>query len=580
MNSFLWKIGGEAGFGIMTTGLAISKLATRSGHQIYDYAEYPSLIRGGHNTYDVLISTDKVSATKHEIDLLICLNKATFELHKHRLSATSTVVYDPDEFVIEGEYHLVPIPFKKIRTEHNAQVVMMNTVAIGASVALMDGDINLYFTQIEEEFTRKGSEVVEYNKTFARLGYDEVKKNFSQYIQPVLKKQSEVTERMVMTGNEAFSLAAVAADCRFYSAYPMTPTSAVLGILAGWAEKTGMVVRHAEDEVAVINTALGASFGGVRSAVGTSGGGFALMVEGISYAGIAELPLVIFLGQRPGPATGMPTWTEQGDLLFAVHAGHGEFQKIVLAPGDIEEMFELTVKAFDLADMYQLPVIILGDKLLCESHQSLETEKVTTFTASYQPNYGKTVRTPSEQPYLRYNITDDGISERLIPGFEGVYYQANSYEHLEDSHTTEEAAPRIAQVQKRSRKWQTYLKNDFAKPTIYGDFAKAEKVLVSWGANKGILLEAQKKAKEQGIEFAYLHFTHLYPLDTELVASYFTENKQYILVENNSEAQFGKLLRAEVGIDLKEKWLKYDGRPWYVEELVEKLKIRFPPTRE
>ncbi len=567
--SFLWKIGGEAGFGIMTGGLVLSKIASRSGYHIYDYAEYPSLIRGGHNTYDVEISDKPIFSIKNTVDLLVCLNEETYQLHKSRLTKDSVVAYDNTMFTITDEVQKAEVPFLAILKELKGAYLMLNTTALGVSLGLMGGDISMLYEMIEDQFTKKSENVVAYNKQFALKGFEGAQVMSDSVKRAVLTKRT-AKEKVVLGGNDAFSLASAVGDCRFYAAYPMTPSSAVLSILAGWQEKTGMVVRHAEDEIAVINSALGASHSGVRAAVGTSGGGFALMVEAISYAGIAEIPLVIFLGQRPGPATGMPTWTEQGDLLFACHAGHGEFPKIVLAPGDAYEMLELTLKAYDLADIYQVPVIVMGDKVLCESHSTPHREEVGSLLANYHPHRGKTVREPSEQPYLRYKITDDGISERLIPGAAGVFYQANSYEHDETSHTTEQSKARREQVEKRNKKSQTYLANHFARPTVYGDI-DSEIVLVSWGGTKGVILDTQKALKAEGKATAFIHFTHLFPLDREVVRSFFPPGKRYILIENNSQGQFGRLLQMEIGIEISEKILKYDGRPLWVEDIIKHI---------
>ena len=454
---------------------------------------------------------------------------------------------------------------------------MKNTIALGVSIGLLGGDISELLKIIEEQFAKKGEAVINFNRQFAQVGYDEIKKNYSDKIlNYLLKKTSE--EKLVMTGNDAFTLGSVIADCRVYSAYPMTPSSSVLTNFAAWQEKVGMVVRHAEDEISVINTAIGSSFTGVRSSVGTSGGGFALMVESISFAGITEIPLVVFLAQRPGPATGMPTWTEQGDLLFTVFSGHGEFQKIVLAPGDNEEMIELAAKAYNLADVYQLPVVVMSDMLLSESHKSVSKKFVDDFIANYKVNRGKLIQNPSfaeasegKQKYLRYKITEDGISPRLIPGTPGYFYQANSYEHIEDGHTTEDAEPRIQQVDKRAKKWQTYLAQDFVMPKVYGDLEKSKIVFVSWGSSKGAILQCQNLLAKKGTPSAFIHFNHIYPLNKEKVTALLKQNKRYVLVENNSWGQFGKLLTMETGVEIKEKFLKYDGRPIAAEEIVKKL---------
>ena len=568
MTDFTWKIGGEAGFGIMTTGLLFSKIASRSGYHIFDYVEYPSLIRGGHNAYEVHISENETTHLNKFIEILVCLNKETFEKHKFRLTPSSIVIFDQKEFEIKDDYKKINIPFKKILAELKGQAVMKNTIALGASIAVLGGDINLLLKIIEEQFGKKGEAVINFNKEFAHAGFDQVKNNYKNLILNYLvKRKSDV--KLVLTGNDAFSLGSTIADCRLYVAYPMTPSSSVLTTLASWQKKTNIVVRHAEDEISVINTAIGASFAGVRSSVGTSGGGFALMVETVSLAGVTETPLVIFLSQRPGPATGMPTWTEQGDLLFAVHSGHGEFPKIVLAPGDIEEMIELTAKAYNLADIYQLPVIVMSDMLLSESHKTVSKKFIDDFIAKYKVNRGKV--SANKQNYLRYKITEDGISPRLIPGAPGSFYQANSYEHVEDGHTTEESEPRVKQVDKRAKKWLTYLKNDFQLPKIYGGIDKADVVFVCWGSTKEVILEAQKILLKKGKASACIHFNHLYPLDKERIKSLLNKKKRYILVENNSWGQFGKLLTMEIGVVINEKILRYDGRPIMAEEIIKKI---------
>ena len=576
MTDFTWLIGGEAGFGIMTTGVVFSKIATRSGFHIFDYVEYPSLIRGGHNAYEVHVSDSPVSHLSQTIDILVCLNKETYEKHRSRLTPSSMVIFDKDEFEIKEDIKKIIVPFKKTLSDLKGQPVMKNTIALGASIAILGGDIDQLINIISEQFAKKGEEVINFNKQFVQAGFETVKKNYSENILNKLVKRPG-GEKLVLTGNDAFSLGSVIADARFYVAYPMTPSSTVLTDLAAWQEKIGMVVRHAEDEISVINTAIGSSFAGVRSAVGSSGGGFALMVESVSFAGITEIPIVVFIAQRPGPATGMPTWTEQGDLLFSVFSGHGEFPKIVLAPGDNEEMIELTAKAYNLADIYQMPVIVISDMYLSESHKSVEKSFVDSFVSKYQINRGKLIGQDQisnikDGKYLRYKLSEDGISERLIPGTPGHFYQANSYEHVEDGHTTEEAQPRIDQVHKREKKWATYLKNDFVLPTVYGDLEGSETVFVSWGSTKGIVMQAQKLLLDKKVNSAFIHFNHIYPLDIDKTKELFNkQNKKYILVENNSWGQFGKLLKMETGFEFKEKLLRYDGRPIVAEDIVNKV---------
>jgi 2-oxoglutarate ferredoxin oxidoreductase subunit alpha len=574
--TFTWKIGGEAGFGIMTTGLLFSKIASRLGYYILDYVEYPSLVRGGHNAYEVCVSDKEVTALKKDIDVLVCLNEETFYKHKNRLTSQSLVLYDKEEFDFNDNFKKVDVPFKKILTDLKGQTVMKNTIALGASISILGGKIEVLLDLIAEQFKKKGDEIVRFNQQFAIAGYEEVKKNYSFLIKNFLIEKEEKKEKLVVSGNEAFSLGAVLADCRLYAAYPMTPSSSVLHTLASWQEKTGIIVRHAEDEIAVINTALGASFAGVRAAVGTSGGGFSLMVESLSFAGVAEIPVVVFLAQRPGPATGMPTWTEQGDLLFAVFSGHGEFPKIVLAPGDQKEMIKLTLKAFNLADIYQTPVIVVSDMYLSEGHKSVERDWVDKIVREYQIRRGKINLSYKENSqkleiFLRYKITEDGISEKILPGTPGYFYQENSYEHLEDGHTTEDFKERTKQVDKRNRKIGAYLSQNFQLPNFYGQ-SDASIIFISWGSTKGAVLLAQKELEKKGIKTGFYHFNHIYPLDKEKVSKLLKkDNKRYLLVENNALGQFGKILAMETGLDFEEKILRYDGRPITVEEIIEKI---------
>ncbi len=569
MKQTVWKIGGEAGFGILTTGILFSKIISRLGYFIFDYIQYPSLIRGGHNTYDVGFSDEPVTSLKQEIDILVCLNNETYQLHKDRLSSKAVVIHDEEGLEFKEGITSIHIPFSRILEELKGQSVMKNTIALGSSLAVLGGELGILENLLDEQFEKKSKEVVDFNKAFARAGYEYVKEHYSIHISNVLVKR-EHNKQLVITGNEAFALGCAVADCRMYVAYPMTPASSVLTVLAQWQNKIKtMIVRHAEDEIAVINTALGSSIAGVRSAVGTSGGGFALMTESLSYAGIGEIPLVVFVSQRPGPATGMPTWTEQGDLLFAVHAGHGEFPKIILAGGDTSEMFELAVKAFDLADKYQTPVIVLSDMLLSESHRSMPKEMVEQYIRGYQPKRGNTINHTDQVPYVRYRNTEDGISPRLIPGQQNVYYQTNSYEHLEDGHTTEESSERIKQVHKRDKKIKTYLQNDFIPPQVIGDLNNSELIFVSWGSSKGVCQSTIQILDEQGVKAGLIHFTHLFPLDESKIIPLFNTHKRYVIVEHNMRSQFASLLRQETGVFIKERVLRYDGRPITTEDILQ-----------
>ena len=424
------------------------------------------------------------------------------------------------------------------------------------------------FSQIEEIFAKKGQEVIDKNKKAAQTGYDYILSNYPEGYNLKFPK-IEGKDKLVMTGNDAVVLGAIAAECKFYAAYPMTPSTTILTGLAEKAHETGMVVKHAEDEISVINMATGASFAGVRSMVGSSGGGFALMVETVSLLGITETPLVIAEVQRPGPATGLPTWTEQGDLHFVIRSGHGEFPKIVLAPGDVLEAYRLTQEAFNLADIYQCPVFILSDKYLAEGFKSVEKSKIQN--SKTQINRGKVIDNLQYKEgelveFQRYIVTEDGISPRLVPGTKGAYFQANSYSHIADGHTTEEAESRKKQVDKLLKKTETYKKSHLPPPVLYGN-PEAPLTIVSWGSMKGPVLQAMQDLPE----FNLLHFTYIYPFSPQ-AESILRKAKKLLLLENNATGQLGELIAQETGIRIENKLLKYDGRPFYPEEVIEGIK--------
>ena len=359
----------------MTTGHMFSKIAVKHGYKIFDYIEYPSLIRGGHNVYEVRVSDEEIYSQEKKVDFLFALNKETYDLHKEEVREGGIIVYNSDNFKLntgekERNVAIYSLPLSKIISDIGAQKVMENNVALGATIAILSMEINALYLIIESIFRKKGQEVIDKNKEAAKAGYEYVTKNPPDgFDHKLLPRKAE--PQIIATGNEAAGMGAFVGGCQFFVAYPMTPSSALLHIMAMYGEKYGVVVKHAEDEISVMNMAIGASYAGARSMIGTAGGGFSLMVEGLGLAGITETPVVVMVGQRPGPATGMPTWTSQGDLQFVIHAAQDEFPRIVLTPGDINEVFWLTAEAFNLAEIYQTPVFILTDKYLLESHASV-----------------------------------------------------------------------------------------------------------------------------------------------------------------------------------------------------------------
>jgi len=359
---FTFKTGGRAGYGIMSSGLIFSKIAVRSGLNIFDYVEYPSLIRGGHNVVQISISEKIVRSQRKTTDFLVALNQETIDLHKHELSKGAGIIYDKEQGSsiknVKQKIEGFPVPIRRLAIENTGSVLMKNTVALGASLYLLGGEIKYLQNLLKELFGNKGAEVVKKNQKAALAGYNFAKTHYKSKKRNILKPRKS-KPKIIASANEAVALGALAAGVQFVAIYPMTPISNILHILAPLQEKFGFCYQQPEDEISGINMAIGASFAGARSMVATSGGGFCLMTEAYGLAGMTETPLVVIEGMRGAPATGLPTWTEQGDLRFVLHAHQGEFPKIVLAPGDAEEAFYLTLTAFNLAEIYQTPVVVL-----------------------------------------------------------------------------------------------------------------------------------------------------------------------------------------------------------------------------
>jgi len=559
---FTFKIGGEAGYGIMSVGLLFSKFATRAGHHIFDYIEYPSIVRGGHNVMQATVANIPVRAPLKTTDFLVALNQETIDLHMDELSKGSGVVYDEEKKVdikkIKQDIHAFPVPFNRLAVEVGGMEVMRNTVVLGAIVALLGGELNELKKLIAEQFAGKSETVVEKNKDCCEAGYNYALENYKEHVLEIIDEEEKKSPKVVITANESVALGAMAAGLQFAAIYPMTPTSNILHTLAPYQESLGFVYKQPEDEISAIHMALGAAFAGARSMVATSGGGFCLMTEGYGLAGITETPLVIIEGMRGGPATGLPTWTAQGDLRFVLHAHQGDFPRIVLAPGDAQEAFHLTMAAFNLAEKYQTPVVVLLDKHICESHQSFPFFDYKDFKI----DRGKLIL-EKQADYKRYALSEDGISPRSIPGL-GNHMIANSDEHNEVGYSNEEAENRQQQMDKRMRKLETCAENDMPEPTVYGP-EKADITLVSWGSNKGAILDAI--ANLDNVNF--LHINWINPFPAQTIKRVLENAQQIVNLECNYSAQLAGLIKEQTGITIENNFLKYDGRPFYPEEIVE-----------
>lgn len=578
-NRLQWKIGGEAGFGIMTTGLIFSRICTRGGLNTFAYPEYPSLIRGGHNTYQVLVDETQATSQIHPVHILVALNTETLTLHTDELIEGSAVIYDPADFKegapsVEGKNIVwVPVEMSGIVAQHKAQRIERNTVGIGASFGLLKYPWEIIEQVIRDWFGTKKPELAESNLVLARAGYDvalAAAEKFSFTLAPV----AEPKKRMVISGNTAATMGAIKAGMKFYAAYPMTPSSDILSYCAKLEHAMDLVVKHTEDEIAAVNMVIGAGFAGVRAMAATSGGGFALMGEALGMASIAEVPIVLINGQRPGPSTGLPTWTSQADLRFILHASQGEFPRIVLAPGDVEEIFYMTFEAFNLAEKYQVPVILLLDKYNQESWQSVvpfdtSNLKIDRGQLLSQEQLNALVETLPNKEYLRHQHTEDGVSPRAIPGMENGRHIASSYEHEEHGYTTEEEEETNKQNDKRFKKLELFLANEAQGPTLYGE-PNAELTLVGWGSTKLPALEAIEMAKEANCSVNYLHFTYIDPLPIEAVTQALSAAKKTLCIEGNKLGQLEGWIREHTGITMNAHFRKYGGRPFYPEEILQK----------
>jgi 2-oxoglutarate/2-oxoacid ferredoxin oxidoreductase subunit alpha len=563
-----WKVAGSAGEGIKTTGLLFSKACLRHGLYTFDYTEYPSLIRGGHNTYQVTAGQDKIYSQEAEIDVLVALNVNGLKLHQSELTPDSLVLFDNTDHKQDLSQYDLPgtlydVPLVQLAIDSGGERVMANNVALGVSVFLLNLDIAILDQVIDSVFGGKGEQIVGLNQKAARAGYEYASQNLKPHADIHLQKAS-ITEDISLTGNEAIALGLIAGGLKAYIAYPMTPSSSILHSLADWQEKANILVKHAEDEIGVINMALGASFAGVRTAVGTSGGGFAYMTEAVGLSGVAELPLVIIESMRPGPALGMPTWTAQADLLFVINASQDEFPRVVMAPGDVTEAFILSKLSLELAESYQIPVIVLSDKHLSEGAMSAHFPQ--TVYNHRQTSITTKPTLDENGMFHRYHPTETGLSFRTIPGIKNGKYIANSYEHDYYGYASEESKDRITQMDKRFKKMEqliTHIPNQYHEGP-----ENADVTLVGFGSTKTVLQAAAQKLNHQGINTQVLNLSWLWPFPSAQVASVLNQAKTPIIFEGNKTYQLSKLIRQETGIDIYHKRQKYDGRPFYPSEIV------------
>jgi len=534
-------IGGEAGQGLQTIGSIFAKSLVRSGFSIHAMQTYESRVRGGHNTFSIRVGPEKVLAGQEAIDILIALNEETIDLHRKELTNSGF-------FIGNGQWkrkekNWIGIPLKEFGEE-----TYWNTACMGVAAGLIGLDEKVVAKAIEDTF---GLERSKENWKVLEASYQWLKEQSLDWERlPDIPKPAK---RLVMNAHEAVALGAISAGLKFCAFYPMSPSTSIAQALIDWAKDLDLVIEQAEDEIAAINMAIGASFAGAPSMVPTSGGGFALMVEAVSLAAITETPVVIVIGQRSGPATGLATRTEQSELGFVLNAGHGEFARTVFAPGTIEECFHLTRKAFELAEKYQGPMFVLTDHFFADSYRDLkpiDVSKLPFVRPKGDPS-------PVKTPYLRYRITRNGISPRLLPGFSNHLVVADSHEHTENGHYTENLSVRPKMVDKRLRKGDG-LRSEVIPPDFQGE-RKADVLLISWGSTKGAAEEAAIQLRSRKKRVATLHFSQVWPMVPDQFVKHLEQSKQVICVEGNATGQLAQLIRKETGFVIKKRILRYDG---------------------
>jgi 2-oxoglutarate ferredoxin oxidoreductase subunit alpha len=562
-------VGGEAGQGIQTIGFVLGKTMARGGLHVFADQDYESRIRGGHNFFRVRVRDQEVKAQTEKLDILIALNKETVDLHQDELKETGVIILDKQALKIDNQERvLLDVPLEKLAEEAAASKLMSNSVAAGAALGLTGIDFNLLADVIRWHFAKYDLKVREDNVKAAKAGYDYA----AHHIPPGFIFQYRASSdgrRLFLTGNEAIALGAIAAGCKFVAAYPMTPTTPILEYLADKGRYYGIAVVQPEDEIAAINMVVGAAFTGVRAMTATSGSGFALMVEGIGLAGITETPVVVVLGERPGPAVGLPTRTEQGELLFALHTGTGEFPRVVFAPATVEDAFYLTAKAFNLAEKYQTPVIILTDTHLANSYTDVDRFDLSRVKIERGELLSDEAAAKLTD-YKRYQLTASGVSPRALPMQSRALVISDADEHDETGHLTESAEIRTQQVAKRLRKYEG-LKKEISPP-FSQQTPGAGMTLIGWGSSLGAIKEAAGILKTEGIASNVLHLTEIWPFPAEAVAAALKLTPKNIVVESNATGQLAYLIRAETGFQVTAGIKKWDGRPISAQYIVNELK--------
>ncbi|PSP68960.1 2-oxoacid:acceptor oxidoreductase subunit alpha [Halobacteriales archaeon QS_1_69_70] len=565
-----WAIGGEAGDGINSTGKIFAQALSRAGRHVFTSKDFASRIRGGYTAYKVRTSVDRVESVVDRLDILIALTERTVEENTDELHAGSVIIFDGErtmmsDFEAPGDMTGLDVPLKRLAEEAGG-AIMRNIVALGAACEVTGFDIAYLDESLEKRFGGKGQAIVDNNQAAARLGAEYVREE----VEVTTDYDVETTDNdyVLLNGDEAIGMGALAAGCRFYAGYPITPATDVMEYLKGRIEDYGGIVVQAEDELAAVNMALGAARAGARSMTATSGPGIDLMTETFGLVATSETPLVICNVMRSGPSTGMPTKQEQGDLNAMLYGGHGEVPRFVVAPTTVAECFDRTVEAFNLAERYQLPVYLTADLALAVTEQTFEPEEFDM--DAVEVDRGRVVDdesvaewTNDQGQFRPHAITDDGISPRAFPGTDGGAHMSTGLEHDELGRRTEAGEMRVTQVDKRDRKVETAIEREEWSYREFGD-PDADTLVISWGSNEGAMQEAMDSLAEEGIDVRFLSVPYLFPrpdLTEEIEAA-----GDVIVVECNATGQFADLIEHDA-LTRVQRINKYDGVRFKADEL-------------
>lgn len=561
------KVAGQAGQGLQTITWILMKALARRGSHLFAVQDFMSRVRGGHNFNQIRAGFMPLYSMVEKSHIIVALDRQSVEEHESELDAPGLLIYDPDMVHIEARNRdFLPVPMNKIAGE-NGNILYANSVAVGCVSALMDLALEEVEAIFLEQLAGKGEEALGGNMRSLRAGWDFIVERNLGKIFSLGDVGHGKAQHLLLSGSDAIGLGAIQGGCRFISAYPMSPSTSVFSFISQRARRRGILSEQAEDEIASINMALGASAAGARAMTTTSGGGMALMAEGISLAGVAEIPVVILDAQRPGPATGLPTRTGQEDLGFTLHIGHGEFPRFVFAPGTAEEAFYTTMHAFNLAEKYQVPAFILADQHLVDSYQTLKELKPDVVRPE---SYIAGIK-DFQDGYSRYKITQNGVSPMAYFNQGDFTFMVDSHEHTESGHITEEIETRNRMVEKRLRK-AAGMAGEFGEPEFYGA-SGAETVFLCWGSTYGAVREAVDALNNENNKAGMVHFNRLAPFPSQKAEELIRGARRIVNVEANATGQFRRLLRSETGICPHEDILRYDGRPMTGEYILSKLKF-------